>query len=235
MSQPLSGRIAFVTGASRGIGRAVALDLAKAGATILAMGRTQGALEELDDAIRAIGGTCSLVVEDLTDFDKIDHMGSAIYKRFGKLDILVGAAGALGPLSPIGHIDPAVFNQVMNVNVTANYRLLRSFDPLLRQSDAGRVIMVSSGAPRSRRAYWGLYGASKAALETMTLCYAREVASTPVKVNVVDPGAVRTAMRAEAFPGEDPMSLKTPEEVAGLFLELADPACTRTGEIIQAY
>ncbi len=230
----LSGRIALVTGASRGIGRAVAKRFAEEGAHVIINARTQGALEELDDEIQAIGGQATLVPGDLTDFDMIDQMGRAVFERWKKLDILVGNAGVLGTLSPIPHINPKTWDQVMAVNVTVNYRLIRSFDPLLRASDAGRTIFVSSGVASKPRAYWGVYAVSKAALETMARIYAEEVKSSNLRVNIINPGATRTGMRAEAMPGEDPEILKTPESITGLFVDLAAPSCQKHGEIFDA-
>jgi len=230
----LSGRIALVTGASRGIGRAVAKRFAEEGAHVIINARTQGALEELDDEIQAIGGQATLVPGDLTDFDMIDQMGRAVFERWKKLDILVGNAGVLGTLSPIPHIDPKTWDQVMAVNVTVNYRLIRSFDPLLRASDAGRTIFVSSGVASKPRAYGGVYAVSKAALETMARIYAEEVKSSNLRVNIINPGATRTGMRAEAMPGEDPEILKTPESITGLFVDLAAPSCQKHGEIFDA-
>ncbi len=231
----LQDRIALVTGASRGIGRAVALRFAQEGAHVIAVARTQGGLEELDDEIQMVGGTATLVPADLGDHAKIDHMGAAIFERFGRLDVLVGNAAILGILSPVGHVDPETWDQVMRINVTANWRLIRSFDPLLRMSESGRAIFVTSGAAAHPTAYWGPYATSKAALEMMVLTYAAEVKKTPLRVNLIDPGIVRTAMRAEAFPGEDPMTLKTPEEITGLFVDLAAPDCPSHGEIVRAY
>ena len=221
----LEGRIALVTGASRGIGAAVARRFAREGAHLILAARTQGALEELDDEVRAMGGSVTL--------DAIDRMGAAVFERFKRLDILVGNAGALGTLSPLGHIDAKTWDQVMAINLTANWRLIRSCDSLLRLSDAGRAIFVTSGV--GARSYWGAYAVSKAALETLVRIYAAEVAKTNVRVNLLDPGAIRTAMRAQAFPGEDPMTLQPPESITDLFVELARPACTRNGERIQAY
>ncbi|MFB3134310.1 MAG: SDR family NAD(P)-dependent oxidoreductase [Rhodospirillales bacterium] len=229
----LEGRIALVTGASRGIGAAVARRFAGEGAHLILAARTQGALEELDDEVRAMGGSVTLVPGDLTDFDTIDRMGAAVFERFKRLDILVGNAGALGTLSPLGHIDVKTWDQVMAINLTVNWRLIRSFDSLLRLSDAGRAIFVTSGV--GARSYWGAYAVSKAALETLVRVYAAEVAKTNVRVNLLDPGVIRTAMRARAFPGEDPMTLEPPESITDLFVELARPACTRNGERIQAY
>ncbi len=230
----LEDRIALITGASRGIGRAVARRFADEGAHLILCARTQGALEELDDEIKPGGGTTTLVPGDLTDFAAIDRMGAAVYERFGRLDILVGNAGELGTLAPLAHTDPQTWDQVVAVNLTANWRLIRSFDPLLRQSEAGRCIFVTSGAAQGVHPYWGAYAASKAALETMARTYAGEVAKTAIRVNVLDPGATRTRMRAAAFPGEDPMTLKTPERITGVFVELAEAACTRHGEVVRA-
>lgn len=228
----LRDRIALITGASRGIGRAVAKRFAAEGAHVVLVARTQGALEELDDEIRGMGGAATLVPADLSNHAKIDHMGAAIYERFGRLDVLVGNAGLLGVLSPIGHIDPRTWDQVMDINLTVNWRLIRSFDPLLKLSPSGRAIFVTSGAAKRARPYWGAYAVSKAALEMMVQTYAMEVAKTPVKVNLLDPGATRTTMRAQAYPGEDPMTVKTPDEITETFVELAAPSCHRHGEIV---
>lgn len=227
----LRGRIALITGASRGIGRAVALRFAAEGAELILVGRTQGALEEVDDAVRAHGGSASLVPVDLTDATVIDRMGAAVFERWGRLDVLVGNAGVLGTLTPVAHIDPAVWDEVLATNLTANFRLLRSFDPLLRASDAGRAIFVTSSVSAGR-AYWGTYAVSKGALETLVHTYAQEVAKTRVRVNLVNPGATRTRMRAAAFPGEDPQSLKPPEAVTDTFVALATASDERNGEII---
>jgi NAD(P)-dependent dehydrogenase (short-subunit alcohol dehydrogenase family) len=236
MTNRLAGRIAVVTGASRGIGAAVAKRFAREGAQLVLIARTQGGLEEVDDAIQAEGGTATLVPLDLRDFEALDRLGATLHERHGKLDILVGNAGILGPLSPVGHIDPDRWQQVMDINLTANWRLIRSLDPLLRQSNAGRAIFVTSSVAGFTKPYWGAYAASKAALEMMVKVYAAEVERiTPVLANILDPGVVRTAMRAEAFPGEDPMSLPHPDDIAEIFLDLADPACTRTGEVVRAY
>jgi NAD(P)-dependent dehydrogenase (short-subunit alcohol dehydrogenase family) len=236
MSGRLNGRVAVVTGASRGIGAAVAKRFAREGAQLVLIARTQGGLEEVDDAVRAEGGTATLVPLDLRDFEALDRLGAALHERHGKLDILVGNAGILGPLSPVGHIEPDRWQQVMDVNLTANWRLIRSLDPLLRRSDAGRAIFVSSGVAGFTKPYWAAYAASKAALEMMVKVYAAEVERiTPVRANILDPGVVRTAMRSEAFPGEDPMSLPHPDDIADIFVDLAEPACTRTGDVVRAY
>jgi NAD(P)-dependent dehydrogenase (short-subunit alcohol dehydrogenase family) len=232
----LQGRIALITGASRGIGAAVARRIAAEGAHVVLLARTQGGLEEVDDQIRRDGGQATLVPLDLRDFDAIDQMGAALYQRFGRLDILVGNAGVLGGLSPIGHFALSDWAEVMAVNVTANWRLIRSFDALLRQSDAGRAIFVTSGVARSIFPYWGAYAASKAALETLARSWAAEVANTsPLKINLVNPGIVRTRMRSQAFPGENPQTLPAPEAITDVFVDLASPDCLLTGEIVAAY
>jgi NAD(P)-dependent dehydrogenase (short-subunit alcohol dehydrogenase family) len=192
-SARLAGRLALVTGATRGIGRAVALAYAREGAHLILVGRTSGALEEVDDEIRAAGGSATLLALNLKAHDKIDALGPTIYQRWSKLDILVGNAGILGPLSPLGHVTADAWNEVIEVNLTANWRLIRTLDPLLRRSDAGRAIFVSSGVATSARAYWGPYAVSKAGLEALVKVYAHEVENTPVRVNLVNPGPTRTA------------------------------------------
>tara|TARA_B100001142_G_C14144690_1_gene582051 strand:+ start:106 stop:813 length:708 start_codon:yes stop_codon:yes gene_type:complete len=230
----LDGRIALVTGASRGIGAAVALRFAQEGAHLILSARTSGALEEIDDKIQNLTGKpATLVPIDLTDFNEIDKLGAAIFNRFKKLDILIGNAGQLGTLSPLGHIDPKVWENVMAVNVTANWRLIRSMDPLLRSSDAGRAVFVSSGVGRNARAYWGAYAVSKAALEMTAMIYAAEMKKTNVRVNIINPGATRTVMRAQAFPGEDPNTLKPPEDLTETFVELSEVSCMLNGECRQ--
>jgi NAD(P)-dependent dehydrogenase (short-subunit alcohol dehydrogenase family) len=231
----LAGRVALVTGASRGIGRAIARAYAREGAELVLTARTTGGLEELDDEIRNISGRSSLLVPfDLKDFDAIDRLGAALYERFGRLDVLVGNAGILGTLSPLGHISPKEFQEVIDLNLTANWRLLRVMDPLLRQSEAGRAIFVTSGAARSPRAYWGTYAISKAALEMMVGIYAQEIQQTKVRANLIDPGRTRTRMRAKAYPGEDPQSLKAPDEIMGAFVTLATAAFAGNGEVVMA-
>ena len=225
----LKNRIALVTGASRGIGYHVALQLAQAGAHVIAVARTQGGLDELDDAIRANGGSATLVPLDVTDGEGIDRLGAAIHERWGKLDILVANAAILGVLTPVGHIETKTFDKVMAINVTATWRLIRSVDPLLRMSDAGRAIIMSSSSAHSCRAFWGLYAASKAAVEALARSWAAELLNSPVRINSVNPGATRTAMRAQAMPGEDPMTLPSPGEVAARIVPLASPDLTETG------
>lgn len=219
----LKGKVALVTGASRGIGAAAAKRLAAEGAHVVLAARTVGGLEEVDDAVRELGGTATLVPVDLRQMEMVDAIGAQVYERFGRLDILVGNAALLGSLSPLAHASPSEVEDVFTVNTMANYRLIRACDPLLRRSDAGRVIMVTSGAAAAPIAYWGPYAASKAALEHFTLTYAAEVKQTKIRVNLLDPGAVRTRMRAKAFPGEDPLSLPTPEQISDWFLTLSGP------------
>ena len=214
MTHRLANRVALVTGASRGLGRSAALALAKEGAHVIAMARTQGGLTELDDEIKSIGGTATLVPADMRDYDAIDRLGSAIFERWKRLDILIGNAGILGKLTPLAHVEPKLWDEVMAVNVTANYRLIRSLDPLLRASDAGRAVFVTSGLANKCWAYWGPYSISKAALEAMVKTYAAEIETTSTRANCFSPGATRTKMRATAMPGEDPETLPHPDEVA---------------------
>ncbi len=227
----LKNRVALVTGASRGIGRAVALELARHGAHIVAVARTQGALEELDDEIVALGASATLVPLDLGDFDALDRLGEAIGQRWGKLDILFGNAGVLGPLAPLGHVSAKEWQTVIDINVTANWRLIKAMDALLRASDAGRAAFVTSGAAHKAAAYWGPYAVSKAAVEALARTYAAETATTDVKVMLVNPGPLRTRMRADAMPGENPESLRTPEELAADIVRLLSPEWSRTGLI----
>jgi NAD(P)-dependent dehydrogenase (short-subunit alcohol dehydrogenase family) len=229
VSGRLAGRLALVTGASRGVGAAAAKAYAAEGAHVVLVARTVGGLEEVDDAIQAAGGQATLVPLDLREFTGIDRLAASVYERWGRLDVLLGNAAALGQLSPVGHIQPDVWDRAFALNVTANWRLLRAFDPLLRRSDAGRVIFMTSGATRRLRAFWGLYSASKAALEALAVTYAREMERTSVRVNLVNPGATRTKMRAQAFPGEDPGSLPPPEHICDTLVRLAEPGFTGTG------
>ncbi|MFZ5690282.1 MAG: SDR family NAD(P)-dependent oxidoreductase [Pseudomonadota bacterium] len=231
MSPSLTGRLALVTGASRGIGHATALALAKAGAHVIAVARTVGGLEELDDEITKAGGTATLVPLDLKDYDGIARLGGALFDRYKKLDILVGNAGILGPLSPLSHVEPKAWDEVMAVNVTANWHLIRCMEPLLLKSDAGRAVFLSSGVSWLARAYWGPYAVSKAALNTMVQTWAAETAKTNLRVNLFTPGPIRTRMRAQAMPGEDPMTLETPEQVAGKIVEMCLPSVTESGKV----
>jgi NAD(P)-dependent dehydrogenase (short-subunit alcohol dehydrogenase family) len=229
--KPLADRIVLVTGASRGIGHAVALRLAEAGAHVIAVARTVGGLEELDDAIRTAGGSATLVPLDLTDYAGIDRLGAALNERYQRLDVLVGNAGILGPVSPLGHVEPKAWDDVIAVNVTANWRLIRSMDPLLQRAQAGRAVFVTSGAASNARAYRGPYSISKAALDVLVRTYAAETASTPVRVNLFNPGPTRTRMRAAFMPGEDPATLPRPIEVAEKIVELCLPGFQDTGKI----
>jgi NAD(P)-dependent dehydrogenase (short-subunit alcohol dehydrogenase family) len=226
--KPLAGRIAVVTGASRGIGYYAAKGFAAAGAHVIAVARTIGGLEELDDEVKAAGGSATLVPLDLKEHTGIDRLGAAIFERWKKLDILLGNAGILGRLSPLGHIPPEVWDDVIAVNVTANWRLIRSLDPLLRQSDAGRALFMTSVLARRPRPFWGPYSVSKAAVEVLAQTYAKEVENTAIRVAVIDPGRMRTRLRAEAMPGEDPNTLPHPSEIVPHLIEMASPAFRQT-------
>src|SRR5579871_6877429 len=230
-SSPLSNRIALVTSASRGIGAATALALARAGAHVVAVARTVGGLEELDDTIRAAGGKATLVPLNVTDAQGLARLGVALRERYGCLDILVGNAGILGPSSPLDHVTPKDWDEVMKVNVTANWQLICAMDRLLRRSDAGRAVFITSGAPHNTRPYRGLYSVSKGALEALARTYAAETASTAVRVNLFNPGPTRTRMRAQVMPGEDPTGLPTPEEVAEKIVPMCLPEFTETGRL----
>ena len=229
-----SGRITLVTGASRGIGRATALAVAKAGGHVIAFARTQGALEELDDAIRAVGGGCTLVPGDLTDGDGIDRLGGAVHERWGRVDGLVAAGAMLGPITPAGNLSPKEWDKAVAVNLTSVYRLIRSFDPLLRASSAGRAVFVTSRAATAPRAYWGAYAATKSGLDGLVKAYAAEFENAPARVNLFDPGPTRTGMRAAAMPGEDPTTLPSAEDRAERILSLLSPNETRNGQVIVA-
>ncbi len=224
-------RIALVTGASRGIGYFTALALAREGIHVIAVARTVGGLEELDDAIQEEGGTATLVPMDLLDFDDIDRLGHSIQERWGRLDILIGNAGLLGGLSPLEHVEPKTFEKALALNVTANWRLIASVGPLLRQSDAGRAIFLTSGAASKCRPFWGTYSVSKAALDALVRTWAAECEKTPMRINLLSPGPMRTAMRAEAMPGEDPKTISHPSEIGDSVLKLCSPNLTESGLI----
>jgi NAD(P)-dependent dehydrogenase (short-subunit alcohol dehydrogenase family) len=222
--KPLAGLIALVTGATRGIGRASALGLAEAGAHVIAVGRTQGALEELDDAIKArTGEGATLVPMDLSELDGIDALGGAIHQRWGRLDVMVHAAAQLGDMTPVSHLEPKVWDKVLTLNTSAPFRLIRSLEPLFRQSQAARPIFVTSGVARTPRAFWGVYASSKAGMDALVSSWADELENTPIRPVLLSPGAMRTKMRAQAFPGEDPTTLPDPSEIAPLVVELARP------------
>jgi NAD(P)-dependent dehydrogenase (short-subunit alcohol dehydrogenase family) len=230
-SKPLSNKIALVTGASRGIGAALALALAEAGAHVVAVARTVGGLEELDDKIKAAGGGATLVPLDVKDMDGIARLALALHERYGRLDVMVGNAGVLGPLSPLGHVEPKNFDNNFAINVTANWQLIRTMDPLLRASDAGRAVFITSGLSWMGKAYTGPYAAAKAALNALVQVYAAETAISQVKVNAFNPGPTRTRMYAAGWPGVDPETLPTPEDVAATIVPLCLPACTETGKV----
>ena len=232
--RPLAGRIALITGASRGIGAAAALRLAKAGAHVVLLARTVGGLEEVDDAIKAVGGTggtgATLIPCDLGDLARLDALGPSLLERFGGLDIFIANAAMMGPLSPLGHYDPAVWQRVFAINLTANWHLVRTLDPLLRRAEAGRAVFLTDAVAAAPRAYWGPYAASKAALESLAFLWAAETRRTPLKVNLFDPGPVRTALRRQAYPGEDPAGLVTPEAIVEALLPLVLPDLSVTGK-----
>jgi len=231
MPPPLADRIALVTGASRGIGYATALALARAGAHVVAVARTVGGLEELDDEIRKLGASATLVPLDVKDHAGIARLAAALTERYHRLDVLIGNAGIGGPSSPLNHVEPEAWDEIMAVNVTANWQLIRHFEPLLRASDAGRAVFISSGAAHNARAYRGPYGVSKAALEVLARTFAAETASTNIRVNIFNPGPTRTHMRAAVMPGEDPMTLPPVEEVAEKIVALALPSMAETGKL----
>ena len=231
MSKPLSHRIALVTGASRGIGAALAFELAKAGAHVVAVARTVGGLEELDDKIKTAGGSATLVPLDVKDVDGIARLALALNERYGRLDVLVGNAGLIGPLSPLGHFEPKDWDTVFAVNVTANWQLIRTMDPLLQAAPAGRAVFMTSAVAHMGRAYWGPYAASKSALEEIVRAYAAECTTTPVRANLFAPGPTRTRMYLGAFPGADPETLPTPEQVAPAIVPLCLTDCSESGRI----
>ena len=230
----LAGKIALITGASRGIGAALAERLAREGAHLVLTGRTVGGLEETDDRVRAAGGSATLVPFDLREFIKIDELAAALYERYGRLDILIGNAGEFGVFSPLGHIDPALWGEIVDLNLTANWRLIRAMDPLLRAAEHGRAVFVTTALARDALPYYGPYAVSKAGLEAMVRIYAGEVARTPVRVNLLDPGIVRTRLRARIFPGENLATVPSPESVVDAFLPLVLEECSRNGEIFGA-
>lgn len=232
MSEPPASiaRVVLITGASRGLGAALAERFAAPTTQLFLVARTPGGLEEVDDRVRARGGRATLVPLDLCQGEGIDRLGEVIAERFGRLDVLIGNAAELGELAPLGHVAPKVFDRVMALNAGANYRLIRSFDPLLRAARAGRAIFVTCSHGREPRPYWGAYAASKAALETLVLAWAAEVRRTAVRVNLVDPGPLRTRLRAQAYPGEDPARVPAPEQVLDPILALAEPGNERHGE-----
>ncbi|MCV6575880.1 MAG: SDR family NAD(P)-dependent oxidoreductase [Cohaesibacter sp.] len=228
----LDGRVAVVTGASRGIGWHAALELAREGAHVIALAKTVGALEELDDTIQSMGGSATLVPLDITDYEGLDRLGAAIFERWGKLDILLGNAGQLGAITPLGHADPKKdWDKVIGVNLTANWRLIRSLDPLLRQSDVARTLFMTSGAPHKCKPYWGVYSVSKAGLEALVRTYAAECDKLPINANCFNPGPVRTGMRAKAMPGEDPNTLPHPSELASHIIDCLLPDCQHNGRM----
>jgi NAD(P)-dependent dehydrogenase (short-subunit alcohol dehydrogenase family) len=231
MTKPLANRIALVTGASRGIGYATGVALARAGAHVVAVARTVGGLEELDDAIKAEGGSTTLVPLDLTDTDGIARLALVLNERYQRLDVLVASGGILGPVSPLGHVEPKAWDEVMAINVTANFHLIRTMDPLLRAADAGRAVFLTSGAATSHRAYRGPYSISKAALNALARTYAAETVTTHVRVNLINPGPTRTRMRAALMPGEDPMTLKTADTVAEQIIKMCLPDFQETGKL----
>jgi NAD(P)-dependent dehydrogenase (short-subunit alcohol dehydrogenase family) len=229
-----TGSIALVTGASRGIGAATAVELARLGAHVVITARTQGGLEETDDAIRAIGGTATLLPLDLADLEQIDAVGPSLFQRFDRLDVLVHSAGALGRLTPVAHIMPNDWADVIAVNMTATWRLIRTCDPLLRNAEAGRAVFVTAGRAREPKAYWGAYAATKAGMEHLVLTWADEVKTTRLRVNLFNPGATATRMRSQAMPGEDPTTLPKPADIAPLLAALCLPTEQRHGALVRA-
>ncbi|MDE2007669.1 MAG: SDR family NAD(P)-dependent oxidoreductase, partial [Rhodospirillales bacterium] len=222
------------TGASQGLGAAVAVELARLGAHPVIVARTQGGLEETDDRIRAVGGEASLLPLDLADADSIDAIGPSIFARFGRLDILVHAAGALGAVTPVPHIMPREWDAAVAVNMAAVWRLIRCTDRLLRAAPAGRAVFVTDGRARAPKAYWGLYGATKAGMEYLARAWADEAANSPLRVNLFDPGPMATALRRTAFPGASQDALPSPDRVAPALAALCLPSETRTGALVAA-
>ena len=229
----LDGRVALVTGASRGIGAAAAIELARRGSHVVLTARTEGGLAETDDAIRALGRQATLLPLDLMQADQLDAIGPSLYERFKRLDILVGNAGALGTLTPVPHITPKDWAEVVGVNMTAPLRLIRSCAPLLLAAEAGRAVFVTSRIVRRPAAYWGAYGATKAGLEHLILAWAEETRTTRLRVNLFDPGVVATRLRAAAMPGENPATLRKPEDVAPMLADLCAPSEARHGEVVR--
>jgi NAD(P)-dependent dehydrogenase (short-subunit alcohol dehydrogenase family) len=231
MSQPFADCIALITGASRGIGRATALALARGGAHVVAVARTVGALEELDDAARAAGSSATLVPLDMRDYAGLYRLATALNERYQRLDVLIGNAAVAGPRSPLDHVEPAAWDDIMAVNVTANWHLIRAMDPLLKRAKAGRAVFLTSGAATNARAYSGPYSSSKAALDALARTYAAETTSTTLRVNLFNPGPTRTRMRAQVMPGEDPMTLPTAEDVAEKIVAMCLPEFSETGKL----
>ena len=230
----LAGRVALITGASRGLGAAIARAYAREGAHVVLLARTVGALEEVDDEIRAHGGSATLMPQDLRQLDQLDLLGPTLHERFGSLDIFVANAAELGPLSPLGHYQPRVWSSVFDTNVHANWRLMRTLEPLLRASPGGRALIVTTDVARNPRPFWGPYAASKAALENMTMSWANELAKTSVRVNLLDPGPVATGLRARAYPGEPPETVSTPADAAQMFVAPATAEFTANATLISA-
>ena len=234
MEKRLDGKISLITGASRGIGAAVAVKYASEGSHVIVAARSATELESVDDEIKKVNGTCTIVPIDLTDYEKIDQLGALIYERFKKVDVVVGNAAQLGHLSPMHQIDPKVWEKTIALNLNANFRLLRSMDPLLRMSDNGRAIFVTSSVVKSDSPYWGAYAVSKAGLEKLVTTYASEVQQSNIRVNLVDPGQVDTQMLSEAMPGMDMSDIKKPSDITETFIKLAEDSCESNGELLFA-
>ncbi len=226
----LDGRLILITGASRGIGRAAAIACAKQGAELIITGRTTGALEEVDDEIKSAGGAATIVELDQTDYAAIPRLAFAIGSRWGRLDGFVANAGQLGQMAPMAHIEPEIWERTMSVNLTSVWFQAKTFDPLLRAAPSARVVLVSSGAAIGARPFWGAYAVSKAGLESMARAWAAESEQTNMKINLLDPGGTATAMRASAFPGEDPSTLPSPADIAPAFVSLLSESCEGHGE-----